>query len=124
MPQAELTARLHSPRWGHADTYKFEWTKDGWILHHGGHPRSVGPDGTVSDTNSSRNTVTGVMHNDHIFPPDVLDTALRSLWRGIGEEEMTLEKAQAAMTELETWINEVTRTAPSRNTESAWYGVF
>lgn len=115
----ELTMRLFSPRWGHDDTYTLTHTKDGWIFAHGARPlvKALGREGKDK---AGLPTLLGVMGNDAIYPPDVLDVALGHLWDAIDTNQVTQAQAQAALTDLADWINTCTHNKP----KGFWSGVF
>ena len=116
----DLKTKIFSRRWGHDDPYTFTKTADGWEIKSGGHECTCAPDGTEPNA-PGRGGIIALMHNDRIYPPTVIDTALEWLWDQIESKSISEPEAHKAIDELANWISDCQRTAPR---SGAWQTVF
>lgn len=110
---------IHSPRWGHSDTYTIVFQQESIEITGGG--GGLRKASCTRDENGNRewsgqpgpgNPLMGIMRNDMIYPPDIFIFALEHAWDAWRDGELKNEQLTAEIVELFAWVNAVTESRP------------
>lgn len=107
---AQFPKRIFSPRWGHFDTYTFEFEQD--YLKITMHPRSATCRWRERQDPVWEGSMHSILKNDSIYGPEILDRLLEYLWTSWRNNELNDEQASAELDYLIEWINAMTETKP------------
>jgi hypothetical protein len=105
-----VTMRLFTPRWGHEDGYRFVFTSDG-ISMDGPKSAHYNPE-TEWTGHGGENALLRIMSEDDIFAPERVQDLITSIWRGWRDGDLKEDEVDAALRELATWVDGITRTVP------------
>lgn len=102
---ARFTFRVFSKRWGHADTYHVQRTKDGWHVTHSaiGGPCDKG----------GRPFLFENFRQDSIHYPEGLDAWMEWLWDQAAARGLAFDEVQAGLQQLADWVSITEKSAPS-----------
>lgn len=107
-----IEVQIYSPRWGHEDTYEFEFTEGSLTISMGPRKsRCIWRDGM--DPEWQGESIEDILRNDSIYPPAILPDLFEHVWKSW--RDGTLDDAEAR-TELESvaaWLNAITAAKPS-----------
>ena len=114
------STRIYSPRWGHEDTYKFEFTRDTmtismttrtakcvWVENRD--PRWEGE------------SIEYILNNDSIYPPAILPILYEHLWTSWRNGEIDEAQVDAELQAVTEWLNEITRRKPRSDFWNAYF---
>jgi len=115
--QTIIELSIFSPRWGHKDSYEFEFTDEHISLLRGAKEAIAKFDEAGSIVWSGHNVSTGnpllnIMSDDHIYPPVYLIYAIENIWKYWLYNEISEDEFKAEFKKIEPWINDTTNAKP------------
>jgi hypothetical protein len=116
---------IHSPRWGHADRYELSMTYDAMRISQGTNAATCKlVDGDLQWSgykgSGTRNPLLNIFHNDHIYPPTIVVSALEGAWEK-WREDVDEDELRDGLQELFAWIDTTAKGKPSGG---LWAGAF
>lgn len=116
----KATADFFSPRWGHDDTYEFEFSRERLTIKHGARVCAAEWKEN-SDPLWTGEPLVGTMKNDMIYPPDGILSLIEYLWRAWRDGELNADQLQSELNALADYVNASTKAKPKTD---FWRGIF
>lgn len=115
-----FSADIYSPRWGHNDTYVFDFENDTLTikllpriaickLQENGEPA----------WNSE--TFDAILRNDSIYPPSILQDLIVHLWQSWHNGDITADLVNAELQVVINWLNQITKAKPQTEFWSEYF---
>lgn len=105
---------LFSPRWGRADTYRVTFNLSSIEVQCGqGFAKHATFDPALGVWGGHIGGLTGILHQDKIYPPDTFISALVTAWGDWAEGRLTNDEGRARVTELAAWVDATTHAQPA-----------
>lgn len=115
-----FSAEIYSPRWGHNDTYVFDFEYDTLTIelppriaickwHENGDPEWSGE------------KLVEILRNDSIYPPSILQDLIEHLWTSWRNGDISVDSVNTELQALITWLNRITETKPQTEFWSAYF---
>jgi hypothetical protein len=106
-----LAAEIYSPRWGHADTYTFELTREAMTISMTTRKGKCTWKDNV-DPVWTGESLQHMLQNDSIYPPAIFQDLIEHLWKSWRDGEINSEQTNTEFQEIISWLNEITKTKP------------
>lgn len=105
------TTRIYTPRWGHEDTYEFEFTREAMTISMT--PRTARCIWVENrDPRWEGEALEHILNNDMIYPPAILPRLYEHLWTSWRNGELGEPAVDAELQAVTEWLNELTRKKP------------
>ena len=106
-----FSTEIYSPRWGHNDTYNFEFDQATLTIRFG--PRV----GTCTWQDGRDPVWTGeswedMLRNDSIYPPGILQDLIEHLWKAWRNGDIRTDAVNNELQAVITWLNQITSAKP------------
>ncbi|MGV1754880.1 hypothetical protein [Agrobacterium sp. CG674] len=121
MEPFEAQCQVYSPRWGHADTYRFILSMEKFEIFHGPRSRVAVWRDNMDPEWEGHDTVGDIMRNDSIYPPEHVEDLLSYVWKSWRDGQLTNEQAQAELNAFVDYLNASTANKPQTD---FWHGIF
>lgn len=121
MGTCEANCEIYSPRWGHADTYRFVFEDDGLEIHHGPRKRKAVFTDNLGLTWQGRETLSDIMFNDHIYAPYRIEEMIGHVWTAWHDGSLKADDVQRELDGLAKYINASSQARPR---STFWDGIF
>jgi hypothetical protein len=105
------TGRIFSPRWGHEDTYEFQFEEDRLTISH--LPRTATCTWRENlDPLWEGEALERMLTNDSIYPPAVFRSLIEHLWKSWRNSDIRQDDVDAELQAVVTWLNATTMAKP------------
>ncbi len=115
-----FSAEIYSPRWGHNDTYVFDFERDTLTI-------KLPPRIAICTWQENRDpawtgeTLDEILRNDHIYPPSILTELIAHLWTSWRSENIPTDFVNAELQAVIMWLNQITNAKPQTDFWSAYF---
>mgnify|MGYP001810177518 CR=1 FL=1 len=106
-----FSAEIYSPRWGHNDTYVFEFQQDTLTIRF--HPRvAICKWQENGDPVWTGEAFEQILRNDSIYPPSILQDLIEHLWMSWRNGDIPVDSVNTELQAIITWLNQITEAKP------------
>lgn len=106
-----FSPEIYSPRWGHNDTYLFDFERDTLTIKH--HPRvAICKWQEYGDPAWSGESLEQILRNDFIYPPSILQDLIEYLWLSWRKGDISADSVNTELQAVITWLNQITEAKP------------
>ena len=117
-----IECEIYSPRWGHDDTYRFNFQKDKLTIKMTTSAKTsnlVWRDNLEPEWQGDNLYET--LQNDFIYPPKIFKNCICEVWTLWREEDLPEDKTRIELNLLIEWLNIITKSKPQSD---FWSGYF
>jgi hypothetical protein len=111
MNETSVELEIYSPRWGHEDTYTIHLTRDVMTITMQVRVAKCTWRENVNPEWSGK-TLEGILNNDMIYPPSILQDLIERAWKAWRDGEIDSVQVDTELQELGAWLNTVTKSKP------------
>jgi hypothetical protein len=114
------STRIYSPRWGHEDTYDFDFSREAMTISRA--PRTVRCVWIENrDPRWEGEPIEHILNNDSVYPPAILPRLYEHLWLSWRSGDLPESRVDAELQAVTEWLNGITKSKPRSDFWSSYF---